>query len=74
MNWKKRVTSLVLAVCLLAGMLPTMAFATETPRAEKETSVAGMPFTDVEAGSWYSDAVQYVYDNKLMNGTAPTKF
>ena len=35
MNWKKRVTSLVLAVCLLAGMLPTMAFATETPRAEK---------------------------------------
>ena len=74
MNWKKRVTSLVLAVCLLAGMLPTMAFATETPRAEKKTSVAGMPFTDVEAGSWYSDAVQYVYDNKLMNGTAPTKF
>lgn len=53
---------------------PTMAFATETPRAEKKTSVAGMPFTDVEAGSWYSDAVQYVYDNKLMNGTAPTKF
>lgn len=74
MNWKKRVTSLVLAVCLLAGMLPTIAFATETPRAEKKTSVAGMPFTDVEAGSWYSDAVQYVYDNKLMNGTAPTKF
>lgn len=29
MNWKKRVTSLVLAVCLLAGMLPTMAFAAE---------------------------------------------
>ena len=72
MYWKKRVSSLVLAVCLLAGMLPPMAFATETPRAEKKTSVAGMPFTDVEAGSWYSDAVQYVYDIKLLIVSAPT--
>ena len=74
MNWKKRVTSLVLALSLLVGMLPTMAFATETPSKERSKNVAGMPFTDVEAGSWYSDAVQYVYDNKLMMGTAANKF
>lgn len=74
MNWKKRMTSLVLALSLLVGMLPTMAFATETPSKEKSKTVAGMPFTDVEAGSWYSDAVQYVYDNKLMKGTAADKF
>ncbi len=74
MNWKKRVTSLVLALSLLVGMLPTMAFATETPSKERSKNVAGMPFTDVEAGSWYSDAVQYVYDNNLMKGTAANKF
>ncbi len=74
MNWKKRVTSLVLALSLLVGMLPTMAFATETPSKERSKNVAGMPFTDVEVGSWYSDAVQYVYDNNLMKGTAANKF
>ncbi len=74
MNWKKRVMSLVLALSLLVGVLPTMAFATETPSKERSKNVAGMPFTDVEVGSWYSDAVQYVYDNNLMKGTAANKF
>lgn len=74
MNWKKRVTSLVLAMSLLVGMLPTMAFAAETPSGKKTKTVAGMPFTDVEEDSWYSDSVQYVYDNKLMKGTSATKF
>ena len=42
MNWKKRVTSLVLALSLLVGMLPTMAFATETPSKERSKNVAGI--------------------------------
>lgn len=35
---------------------------------------AGMPFTDVAAGSWYYDAVRSVYANGLMSGVSATKF
>ena len=34
----------------------------------------GLPFTDVEPGSWYEDAVAYVYENGLMAGTSATTF
>ena len=32
------------------------------------------PFDDVAAGSWYEDAVSYVYNEGLMNGTTDTAF
>ena len=32
------------------------------------------PFADVAAGSWYEDAVSYVYNEGLMNGTTDTAF
>ena len=35
---------------------------------------AGLPFTDVAAGAWYADAVQFVYDNELMTGVTATEF
>lgn len=31
-------------------------------------------FSDVDAGSWYADAVAYVRDNGLMSGTSDTTF
>ena len=31
-------------------------------------------FTDVKAGDWFAESVQYVVDNKLMNGVAADKF
>ncbi len=31
-------------------------------------------FTDIHAGDWYVAAVQYAYDNQLMNGTTATSF
>lgn len=34
----------------------------------------GMPFTDVKVGSWYYDAVTFVYENGLMQGTSATRF
>ena len=37
-------------------------------------TVQSMPFTDVPLNAWYYNAVQYVYDNDLMNGTDPTRF
>ena len=33
-----------------------------------------LPFTDVAEGDWYYDAVEYVYENDLMNGTSATTF
>ena len=34
----------------------------------------GLPFNDVASGSWYEDAVWYVYENGLMSGTSGTTF
>ena len=37
-------------------------------------SEPGIPFTDVTAGQWFYDYVEYVYFNGLMNGTSATTF
>ena len=42
------------------------------PKDDKPTT--GSSFTDVPAGSWYEDAVNYVYEKGLMNGTSSTAF
>ena len=34
----------------------------------------GLPFADVKADDWFYEAVKYVYDNKLMDGTSSTTF
>lgn len=39
-----------------------------------EKSHEANPFEDVSEGAWYYDAVQYVYQNGLMNGTSDTTF
>ena len=33
-----------------------------------------LPFADVAETAWYADAVRYVYENGLMNGTSKTAF
>lgn len=40
---------------------------------EPSTTVADI-FNDVVPGAWYTDAVQYAYDNGLMTGTSATTF
>lgn len=42
------------------------------PKDDKPTT--GSSFTDVPAGSWYADAVNYVSDKGLMNGTSKNSF
>ena len=32
------------------------------------------PFTDVSTAKWYAEAVKYVYDNNIMDGTSDTTF
>lgn len=40
---------------------------------ENQTTVQ-LPFADVNESDWYCDAVKYVYEKGLMNGTSNTKF
>ena len=35
---------------------------------------SGLPFTDVDADDWFHDAVTYVYENNMMEGTGETTF
>lgn len=54
--------ALILSLYLMLGLLSNMALA------------ADQPFTDVPDTEWYSDAVQYVYEHGIMNGTSSDMF
>lgn len=41
---------------------------------EKAELVSSLPFTDVDVDDWFYEAVEYVYDNGMMNGTSSTVF
>ncbi len=41
---------------------------------EEETEPVSHPFTDVSADDWYAQAVQYVYENGLMDGIENNQF
>ena len=44
-------------------------------RLENEPAVSGdLPFTDVERGAWYADAVAWAAANDIVNGTSATTF
>lgn len=64
MNRAKRFLSMLLTLCMLLGLFPSTAYAANSTH----------PFTDVNEADWFSDAVQYVYQNGLMNGTGNTIF
>jgi len=66
----KRIISLLLTFCILLSLLPLSVMAAT---AETETG-SDKPFTDIEEGSWYYDAVMYAYANGLVNGVTPTTF
>lgn len=41
---------------------------------EEKPDESTTPFTDVAENAWYADAVQYVYEKGIMNGTSDTSF
>ena len=60
-----KILSAVLAVLMMLSVCVTGVISAE----------AKLPFTDIVGGEWYYDAVKYVYQNGLMNGTGDgTKF
>ena len=55
--------------------MPASAVTVKASFAKDDTPVeTGLPFTDVKADDWFFEAVKYVYDNKLMDGTSSTTF
>lgn len=61
---KKQLCSLLTALTLAVGLLPSAARAAENAPS----------FADVPAAAWYADAVQYVYENGLMTGVSESEF
>ena len=61
----KRSISLLLALVMIASL----AIALPHP-----ARAAELPFTDVPAGTWYTDAVSYVYGKGWIDGTSPSTF
>ena len=59
---KKRILSLLLALALLCALLPVTAASALTY------------FVDVSEGDWFCEAVNYAYDNKLLNGVGSNRF
>ena len=52
------------------GMIVTILY-----RLENEPAVSGdLPFTDVEGGAWYANAVAWAAANDIVNGTSATTF
>ncbi len=41
---------------------------------EEKPDTSTTPFTDVAKNAWYADAVQYVYENGIMDGTSAASF
>lgn len=59
-----------------AGLLTRGEFVTVLYRTAKEPSVSGLenPFTDVQAGSFYADAVLWAAANGVVKGVSETEF
>ena len=56
----RRIISLLIAVILMLAMIPT--------------AMGITVYSDVEYGAWYSDSVQYVSENGLMQGVGNNQF
>ena len=63
MKKTKQYLSFITAICILISLLSVNSYA-------EKLSV----FTDVPSGSWYSDAVSYVYEHELMKGVSNNQF
>ena len=69
---KKRVISTLLTFVMALSLLPAALAQEETvPEAAALPSepISQSPFDDVAPNAWYHDAVLYVYDRGIMNGT-----
>ena len=80
----KRLLALLLATTMLVTLLPASALAASSEdltssQADSQTETAAetpaaAAFTDVPAGAWFREAVEYVYSHDIFNGTSDDTF
>lgn len=66
----RRGISLLLSMCILLSLLPVQVMAAGTEDDQRRVH----SFADVLSGSWYEEAVQYVYEHGVFSGTGSTTF
>jgi len=80
---KKKLHKAIAALLILALLLPVGALAFEMEdvspddwfyRYVRPTTATDHPFHDVHDGRWYSEAVQFVYENNIMSGIGGNQF
>ncbi len=76
---KKRVLSILLAVCMALSLPVTALAAQETslegiPEGSQQAAVQGLPFTDIPPDAWYADGVLYCYEHGIFAGTSASTF
>lgn len=64
---KRRIVCFLLVICMLATLIPSQTFAVQPTDWEN-------PFADVSTNDWFYEAVRYVYENSIFNGTSQTTF
>lgn len=70
-----RKTGRILALFLAAALLlPAFAFGMETAVGEEDSQLTILPFGDVPAGTWYTEAVTWAYEEGLMDGMSEAAF
>ena len=62
------------AFAALPNPVPTPVTPSKPSKPKDDKPTTGASFTDVPAGSWYEDAVNYVSEKGLMNGTSKNSF
>ena len=69
---KKRIITMLLVICMVVSPIQGNVLAEQEGANPGEN--AANPFADVKKGDWYYDAVLYVNQNGLFNGTGETTF
>ena len=71
---KRNVLSLLLALVLMAGLMPAALAAESLDNFQKVNAYTDGTFTDVAADSWYAGNVRDVYELDLVKGSSATTF
>lgn len=73
-NGGDSVTSVWYADCDTPSVSSANSELTEWYLSDTSEPTDSLPFTDVKLTDWFYSAVQYVYENSIMNGTSATTF
>ena len=71
---KRKLLSLLMALALMAGLMPAALAADNMDHFKKVNDYPAGKFTDVAASSWYAESVQKAYELDLVKGSSGNTF